>query len=94
MSEMIERVARALYRKDAPFVGQWQDAWEEISPQLREAFYAYARHAIEAMREPTYAMIGAGGAEEVASRCGLYSDSIGDYEAGKAYKAMIEEALK
>lgn len=48
---MIERVARALAE-------QWNEpVWEGIDPGKRERFYGDAIAAIEAMREPTQAML-------------------------------------
>jgi hypothetical protein len=45
-NDLIERVARAL-----------TDHWENLEEKQRNYFYQKARAAIEAMREPTEAMI-------------------------------------
>jgi hypothetical protein len=61
MSEMIERVARAIYETWAQRTGLGE-SWDEIV-RLNHSFvglaHAEARAAIEAMREPTAAMIDA-----------------------------------
>ena len=51
-SEMVRRVARVL-------ADQW-DGWDAMTPDKRERFYADARAAISAMREPTREMVIAG----------------------------------
>lgn len=51
MSEMIERVAKALF--------QWQhghDRWDEAEPEVREDACEAARATLEAIREPTHKM--------------------------------------
>lgn len=53
MSGLVERVARAISECDGPH-------WETFSPGIREEFYARARAAIVAMREPTEALLDAG----------------------------------
>lgn len=71
MSEMVERVARAIYEAEARVEGV-HSSWEEIKERLDRDGYPYAklayaksldaaRAAIEAMREaePTEAMMGA-----------------------------------
>jgi len=79
---MVERVARAIYEAD--------DVWSEAFPwpnmgspnQSADEYRRIARAAIEAMREPTEAMVGAGWAEALAENAnGVWSD-------------MIDEALK
>lgn len=53
MSEMVERVAKALYVKivgeSEDFLGCWKGVGDEIQSDYRD----YARAAIEAMRVPT-----------------------------------------
>jgi hypothetical protein len=53
MSDMIERVAKAIF-----FRGHEQDdmMWQHMQPHLRETAFEQACAAIEAMREPTDAM--------------------------------------
>lgn len=58
MSEMVERVARAMYAHDSYKEGE--PAWEDHSEQFRVVQRARARVAIEAMREPTEEMYQAG----------------------------------
>jgi hypothetical protein len=54
MSEMVERVAKALWAVSAePENG---DSWEALSEDWRDNFRTHSRTAIEAMREPTSAM--------------------------------------
>lgn len=84
MSEMIERVARAVREE---IVRQFRDAdrakWpggvhmyeEHVGPHL------IASAAIQAMRKPTEAMIGAGMRET-------------DTDLAGEYRAMIDEALR
>jgi hypothetical protein len=57
-AEMVERVARAIYMVAPIGVRDWVDA----PASVREDCLVCARAAIEAMREPTDAMIDAGGA--------------------------------
>lgn len=54
MSEMIERVARALYGA-SPFRSE-AGPYEAQTPAYRQVCEALARAAIHAMREPTEAM--------------------------------------
>jgi hypothetical protein len=59
MSEMIERVAKAMR---ADYIGSHNPnrlAWEEIDDGMRAIWRQHARAAIEAMREPTEAMVSA-----------------------------------
>jgi hypothetical protein len=70
MSEIIDRVAMALKAKAFAIVDQKQVSWQEL-----------ARAAIEAMREPTAAMLRASSAS---------SDAIARYD----WEDMIDEALK
>ena len=64
MSEMIERVARAIYDKSPiytakPNIGEPMHAltWDEAEKYGREDYFDQARAAIEAMREPTPGML-------------------------------------
>lgn len=52
MSEMIERVASALWAVSAK---SW--AWEECPPAQQAGYRQHARAAIEAMRVPTVEMV-------------------------------------
>lgn len=114
MSEMVERVARAIHAASVAGLQRTPDsapaAWsrEEVTAANktlrgarnyllgndRQHFLAVARAAIAAMREPTPQMIEAGGSMMVASQFFDANVPIGGYEAEKAYRAMIDEALK
>lgn len=50
MSEMVERVAKALAAQD------FSCDWGWVAPHYQEAYLESARAAIEAMREPTEGM--------------------------------------
>ena len=52
MSEMVERVARALHAHDDEFY-----TWAAGGHEMRQAYRAEARAALEAMREPTDEMV-------------------------------------
>lgn len=54
---MIERVARAISNAD---VANAEDGWEQNPPVTKEDYRKMARAAIEALREPTAAMLAAG----------------------------------
>lgn len=84
MSEMVERVARAM--ADFKIHGGWDGI---VCKSLYDEFRAEARVAIEAMREPTAAM------ERAPRAAGVMA---GDYpmcsgEASEAWRYMIESAL-
>lgn len=57
---MVERVARAIHSADDP--KGFRQQWEYLPQSNRDYLMSCARAAIEAMREPTNAMILAGGA--------------------------------
>lgn len=77
MSGMVERVAKAIYEEDDPWHKAWP--WPNLSEKQAgaEAYRRCARAAIEAMREPTEAMVNA---------------AYGSRNAG-GYDAMISAAL-
>ncbi len=75
MSEIIERVARAIHAADEP--GELADANEAH----RRFCYDAARAAIEAMREPTEAMLIEG----------CHGSHVTQEDS---WRAMIDEALK
>lgn len=52
MSEMVERVARAIQASRGP-----KENWERADPATRDLWLADARAAIAAMREPTESMV-------------------------------------
>lgn len=78
MSEMVERVARAIAERDRNPADD--DEWDQLKPWVQDAFREDARAAIAAMREPTDAMI----SEAMAERDCYYS----------IYTAMIDAALE
>jgi hypothetical protein len=57
MSEMVERVARAIY---AAGKDDYAWPWDELNETRKEGVRDVARAAIAAMREPTEAMLQAG----------------------------------
>lgn len=80
MSEIVERAARALFQRDVD-EDICDGTWEE-SPALHDKFFADARVAIEAMREPTSSMM----------NCESSPYSPG--EMTDFWHAMIDEALR
>lgn len=86
MTEIIERVAQAIYRAQ-----KGRDASEEFwtTPATGANFYRdMARAAIAAMREPTEAMIDASPIEGVAW------DKYSRGYATDCYRAMIDAAIQ
>jgi hypothetical protein len=95
MSEMIERVSRAIYSDDDP------EAWDEalrMAAKYPETMAHYqqdidetrakARRAIEAMRDPTAAMI-----EAEPDGDGEFDKTNSVAHAKAFWQAMIDEAL-
>jgi len=64
---MVERVARALYAVEANCEVDWSTFWWTVNS--KKHYFGKARAVIEAMREPTEAMLAAGmeqlGAEDI-----------------------------
>jgi len=98
MSEMIERVARAIYESHK-FVRPWDHP--QTVRMWHRSCRASASAAIEAMREPTEQMIDAG----VEARMRLYEKMeaegvntrtvvVANHPAGTIYVAMIDAALQ
>ena len=93
MSEMIDRVAEALAQSFRDTVAKVSgQSWEETGVTLpsREVFERYARAAIEAMREPTEAMVQSG--------CVWFRQYDPDFDPlsdniNNAWQAMIDAAL-
>jgi hypothetical protein len=81
MSEMIERVSRAMYGP----------GWEMVPQQHQEVIRRRAREVIKAMREATEAMVGVG-SDVVASGvdCHVHWQTIAD----DCHRAMIDAALE
>ncbi len=86
MSEMVERVARALIESGGSTPWEEMDNPNSDAPTwYRDHYFRMARAAIEAMREPPKEMINA-----------ALTSGIGDDEAdghALAWRAMIDEAL-
>ena len=77
MSEMVERVARAIWTMRAESFPH--DSFDDLPEHEKKMARIYARHAIEAMREPTEPMNEAGS---------------GFVQSEFAWEAMIDAALK
>jgi hypothetical protein len=87
MSEMIERVAEALYRaavRPGP-----ADLWEEVTPYWQATYRRYAIAAIEAMREPTEVML-IGARDWSLKKNG---QGVGNDQATGCWQAMLDAAL-
>lgn len=90
MSEMIERVAKAIYEEDDP----WHKAWPW--PNLNESqgspepYRRIAAAAIKAMREPTMDMVQRGAEDADPVGCCLMAPS----NAADVWRIMIDAALK
>ena len=78
MSEMIERVAKAMWEDPPAFT-----LWERVSCEQQDEYRRMARAAISAMREPTGAMC-------LAANPFLGDWGQSDW----AWEAMIDAALK
>jgi hypothetical protein len=84
--EMIERVARAIWSADRNVGGY---GWEWLDESWRAGYYAQARSAIEAMREPTEEMIERG--DDHAK--GWFASISVTYDSEEVWHAMIDAAL-
>ena len=82
MSEMVERVARAIATADEQNGAAPYEALEQMGKHVMGPLFDRARAAIEAMRIPTDAMVEAGWAESH------------DENAAGTWRDMIDEALK
>lgn len=82
MSEIIERVAEAMYNRHA---GK-DDTWQSLNSFWRKTYLEKARAAIEAMREPTGNMI------ETGSEACQHLNSRWE-NSNECWKAMVDEAL-
>ncbi|WP_313326297.1 hypothetical protein [Sphingobium yanoikuyae] len=89
MSEMIERVAKAIYEEDDP----WHKAWPW--PNLNESqgspepYRRIAAAAIKAMREPTNFML----VEATENAGPIDCCSVDEKGAKEVWQAMIDAAL-
>jgi hypothetical protein len=82
MSELVDRVAEAIYDSHP----QWGALWGK-TPEIQKEYRASARAAISAMREPTDAMV------EVAFD-GTTFASAHRHEIANCWRIMTDEALK
>lgn len=83
---MVERVARAIFASQyAKTTGTWEGAGEA----QRIGYIADARAAIEAMREPTEAILNAG-----AKSCADERGNPDEVSARSAWGVMLAAALK
>ena len=89
MSEMVERVAKAMLRDE---LANGNRDFEVVWADESAVWLANARVAIGAMRQPTMLMKMAGAKKVTAQRCGPNPPA--DYDAASdAWQAMIDEAL-
>lgn len=66
MSEMVEKVARALHEQfRKTYGGAAQTSWDDLSNFNRNYGLGLARAAIAAMREPTEAMVDRAAMDEI-----------------------------
>lgn len=86
MSEMVDRVARAIFVA----MGGHADEWLMYDDDVRDEYRAPARAAVEAMREPTEDMLDVG-----YENNGFIIYQLGPqrFGAGDAYRSMIDTAL-
>jgi len=80
MSEMVEKVARAIYAA-MPKTFEASGDFNRLWPNLQDSYRAVARAAIEAMREPTPTMMKEG------------NFSLDTGSSDDTWVAMINEAL-
>lgn len=85
---MVEQVARALFKERYKAPGTYQDLpWEKFNN--KELYYAEARAALKAMREPTIKMV-----DEGAKKTGWHNNTIVDImKVEDIYKTMMDTAL-
>ena len=83
-SEMVERVAKAIYEQQGANQGGYALTFEQINEVRRQCFFLEAIAAIKAMREPTEAMIDASNREW---------DGRMSYRSSGAWQACIDAAL-
>lgn len=87
MSEMIEKVAKAIFDRGSVLQKEWDDA----DDGHRDFYRILAKEAIQAMREPTDEML-----VEMEQAAPAYTSFAAreDSPSFKAYKAAIDAALK
>lgn len=89
MSEnMVERVARAIQATRGP-----RENRDRAPPATRQLWLSDARAAIEAMREPTTAMIAAADALTVVGALDYHTAIDVPADHDEAWRAMIDAAL-
>ena len=91
MSEMIERVAKAIYEEDDPWHKAWP--WPDLNEKQgsADAYRRIAAAAIKAMHEPTPDMV-ASGVNQALNGVRPIGFSVKDYVA-ELHGAMIDAAL-
>jgi hypothetical protein len=94
--DMIEKVARAMCEANGAIWGGPRGVDDPDFLLVKLSYMGMARAAIEAMREPTPAMLAAGMASSTGS--GSLSDTLeydnrGEAELAAAFTAMIDAAL-
>jgi hypothetical protein len=89
MSDMVERVARAVWKAMA--TKGHPHSWELLHPIKKDQMLEIARFAIAAMREPTEEQTRAGHLEFDLLPFGI---APGPFTIQKIYRAMIDEAMK
>jgi hypothetical protein len=93
MSEMVERVAKAMHDSRANHTSEWQE-WEAMTLEYRERSMAMVRDGIEAMRKPT---VGMNRHLQMNTEMGAYvcENLTGAYSLMDEYQsALIDTALK
>jgi hypothetical protein len=108
VSEMIERVARALFDAsqlrlsstltNEVLYGRSDVTWEllnssEVIPGIIESYRKQARAAIEAMREPSVEMCSAGEDSGFLHWSPEEGEGLDEVDMAAAYRAMIDAAL-
>lgn len=88
MSEMIERVAKAILATTGE-----PTMWDHYAPGTQEHYRSMARAAIEAMREPTAAMIEVGDASVDLDWSLEPGEGLDGVDVTPAWRAMIDAAL-
>lgn len=95
MSEMIERVARAIRKAYHEHHKMPMRDWDRIDDEPKDEWLAMSRAAIGAMREPTEAMTKKASSFEVDFNSGGYVDLGSLYSDGAVavWQSMIDEGL-
>ena len=84
MSEMVERVARAIYEGRN---GRGCKPWSLLTQMHKGPYFQDAKDAIRAMREPTEAMV-----NSPMARC-YNTGPFAEKEVRRIFRAMIDAAL-